>query len=123
MAGPRHHAPLPTADAEIRLSDFAFTSGDIAAGTHTFHVVNDGPQIHEIQLVRLMTAPPPRPRKAIWAECGVPATRLKASRTAAPGAVVRGHRASNWPMIASATSIPVARCRPSQPGMPFTSST
>ena len=53
VAGQRHEAPLPTADAEIRLSDFAFTSGEIAAGTHTFHVVNDGPQIHEIQLVRL----------------------------------------------------------------------
>jgi len=53
LAGPRHDAPLPTTNAEIRLSDFAFTSGDIAAGTHTFHVVNDGPQIHEIQLVRL----------------------------------------------------------------------
>ena len=53
LAGPRHDAPLPKADAEIRLSDFAFTIGDIAAGTHTFHVVNDGPQIHEVQLVRL----------------------------------------------------------------------
>jgi uncharacterized cupredoxin-like copper-binding protein len=53
LAGPRHEATLPTADAEIRLSDFAFTSGSIAAGTHTFHVVNDGPQVHEIQLVRL----------------------------------------------------------------------
>lgn len=53
VAGPRHDAPLPIADAEIRLSDFTFASGDIAAGTHTFHVVNDGPQIHEIQLVRL----------------------------------------------------------------------
>jgi uncharacterized cupredoxin-like copper-binding protein len=53
IAGPRHEAPLPTSDAEIRLRDFAFVAGDIAAGTHTFHVLNDGPQIHEIQLVRL----------------------------------------------------------------------
>jgi uncharacterized cupredoxin-like copper-binding protein len=53
VAGPRHEAPLPTADGEIRLSDFAFATADIAAGTHTFHVVNDGPQVHEIQLVRL----------------------------------------------------------------------
>ncbi len=53
VAGARHEAPLPSADAEIRLTDFAFATGEIAAGTHTFYVVNDGPQIHEIQLVRL----------------------------------------------------------------------
>jgi plastocyanin len=53
VAGPRHEAPLPTADAEIRLKDFAFLTADLAAGTRTIHVVNDGPQIHEIQLVRL----------------------------------------------------------------------
>ena len=53
VAGPRHEAPLPTADAEVRLNDFAFITADLAAGSHTIFVVNDGPQIHEIQLVRL----------------------------------------------------------------------
>jgi hypothetical protein len=53
VAGPRHEAPLPTADVEVHLSDFAFGTADLKAGTHTIHVVNDGPQIHEIQLVRL----------------------------------------------------------------------
>ncbi len=55
-AGPRHEAPLPTADAEVRLNDFTFVTGELTAGTHTLHVVNDGPQVHEIQLVRLNEA-------------------------------------------------------------------
>jgi hypothetical protein len=53
VAGPRHEAPLPVAAAEIRLKDFSFVSPPLTAGTHTFHIINDGPQTHEVQLVRL----------------------------------------------------------------------
>lgn len=53
VAGAPHVATAPVAEAEIRLSDFTFTAPPLTAGTHTFHVVNDGPQTHEVQLVRL----------------------------------------------------------------------
>ena len=53
VAGARHDAAVPTADAVIRMSDFAFVAPVMTAGAHTFHVVNDGPQTHEVQLVRL----------------------------------------------------------------------
>jgi hypothetical protein len=53
VAGERHEAPAPVAVAQITLSDFAFELPDLTAGTHTFQVVNNGPQPHEAQLVRL----------------------------------------------------------------------
>jgi uncharacterized cupredoxin-like copper-binding protein len=48
----------PTADLTIALSDYAFTvqgAGALTAGKHTIKIVNDGPQGHEIQLIRLAT--------------------------------------------------------------------
>lgn len=53
VRGPRHEAQPPVADAEIRLSEFAFATPAMTAGTRTFAVVNDGKQVHELQLVRL----------------------------------------------------------------------
>ncbi len=53
VSGPRHAAEPPVADAEIRLSEFAFATPAMTAGTHTFAIVNDGQQVHEVQLVRL----------------------------------------------------------------------
>jgi len=53
VTGERHEAPLPEAQTVIRMSDFAFSPMPTSAGTHTFRVVNDGPQTHEVQLVRL----------------------------------------------------------------------
>lgn len=50
--GEPNTAPAPAATAELRLSDFAFT-GDLAAGEQVVRVVNDGPQVHEVELVRL----------------------------------------------------------------------
>jgi hypothetical protein len=46
----------PTADVELSLTDYAFTakSGALTAGKHTFHVVNDGPQVHEIEIFQLL---------------------------------------------------------------------
>jgi len=47
-------APEPTADVQVDLRDYEFTlSTEIAAGTHTIKVVNDGPQLHEFFLARL----------------------------------------------------------------------
>jgi uncharacterized cupredoxin-like copper-binding protein len=45
----------PTADVVIALKDYAFTvsSGSLSAGTHTIQVKNDGPQEHELELVKL----------------------------------------------------------------------
>lgn len=53
VAGTPHGGQLPVADGEIRLKDFGFTASNLTAGTHTFHIINDGPQTHEVQLVRL----------------------------------------------------------------------
>jgi hypothetical protein len=53
VAGTPVNAAAPMAHAEIRLKDFAFEAPQLTAGTHVFHVVNDGPQTHEIQLIRL----------------------------------------------------------------------
>ena len=47
-------APEPTADITLTLADYAFTlPGTVAAGKHTFKVVNNGPQSHEVELFRL----------------------------------------------------------------------
>ncbi len=47
-------APEPTADATVTLSDYAFAvKGALAAGKHTIKIVNSGPQVHEVELVRL----------------------------------------------------------------------
>lgn len=43
----------PAATGEIRLKDFSFELPALVAGTHTFRVINDGPQTHELQVVRL----------------------------------------------------------------------
>lgn len=53
VAGTPGTAVAPESHGEVRLKDFGFTLPPLSAGTHTFHVVNDGPQTHEIQLVRL----------------------------------------------------------------------
>jgi hypothetical protein len=54
VAGEPHSAPAPTADVELHALDFSFTVPDtLMAGAHTFHAVNDGPQVHEFQFVRL----------------------------------------------------------------------
>jgi uncharacterized cupredoxin-like copper-binding protein len=53
VAGEPVGAPAPVADGEIRMKDFEFGHDSIAAGSHLFHVINDGPSIHEVDLVRL----------------------------------------------------------------------
>lgn len=53
VAGPPDTAASPTADIEARTSDYRFTLPPLTAGHHVIHYVNDGPQAHEIQLVRL----------------------------------------------------------------------
>jgi hypothetical protein len=53
VAGTRQVAQAPKAEGEIRLKDFGFEVPAIATGAHTFHVINDGPQTHEVQLIRL----------------------------------------------------------------------
>ena len=47
-------ATAPEADITMTLFDFNFALSDqITPGTHTFHVVNDGPQPHEVAVVQL----------------------------------------------------------------------
>jgi hypothetical protein len=53
VAGAPHSAGAPKADGEIRLKDFSFDAPPMTAGAHIFHVINDGLQTHEVQLVRL----------------------------------------------------------------------
>lgn len=48
------HAEPPAADVEVVLNDYGFAfSEPLTAGRHVLRVRNDGPQIHEMQLVRL----------------------------------------------------------------------
>src|SRR5262249_12684735 len=46
----------PTADVERALSAYAFVtkSGAVTSGKHTVHVVNDGPQPHEVEIFQLL---------------------------------------------------------------------
>ena len=53
VAGEPVGAPVPVADGEIRMHDFGFDNDTITAGSHLFHMVNDGPSLHEVDLVRL----------------------------------------------------------------------
>jgi hypothetical protein len=54
VTGTPHSAPVPSADTDLHAKDFAFTFPDtMTAGMHTIHFINDGPQPHEAQLVRL----------------------------------------------------------------------
>jgi len=53
VAGPPSAAAAPPVDGEIRLRDYAFTMPALTAGRHTFKVVNEGPEVHELQVVRL----------------------------------------------------------------------
>jgi hypothetical protein len=53
VTGERVEATAPTAVGEIVMSDFAFALPTMTAGTHTFRVVNNGPQTHEVTMVRL----------------------------------------------------------------------
>jgi hypothetical protein len=55
VAGPASEAALPAATDTIHLKDYGFQSGrPISAGSHAFLVVNDGPQVHEMVLLKLM---------------------------------------------------------------------
>jgi hypothetical protein len=48
------NAPEPQADAEVTLLDFSFIlPSDIKAGKQIWKVINNGPQLHEINLMKL----------------------------------------------------------------------
>ena len=54
VAGERHEAAAPEVTGEITMNEFSFGLPDtIAAGEHTFRVVNNGEQTHEVALIRL----------------------------------------------------------------------
>jgi hypothetical protein len=53
VTGERIEATAPSAVGDIVMTDFAFAVPTITAGTHTFRVVNNGPQTHEVTVVRL----------------------------------------------------------------------
>jgi hypothetical protein len=85
-------AAEPTADVTIALADYKFTpTGPITtAGNHTFKLVNNGPQDHEVELFRFApgktmkdlgefikgTANGPPPGDAIGGVSGGPTTRV-----------------------------------------------
>lgn len=47
-------AAEPTGDVTLTLADYSFTTaGALTAGTHTFKVLNKGPQPHEVEIIRL----------------------------------------------------------------------
>jgi uncharacterized cupredoxin-like copper-binding protein len=48
------NAAEPTADLTITLADYSFTTaGAVKSGHHTVKVLNSGPQMHEVELMRL----------------------------------------------------------------------
>jgi hypothetical protein len=54
VSGTKSAAAEPKADQTITLKDFTFDMpAEFKAGVHTWHMVNDGPQPHEIALIRL----------------------------------------------------------------------
>jgi hypothetical protein len=64
-------AQEPTADATVTLKDFAFSlPQNITAGTHTWKVTNDGPESHEMALLKLA---PGVPAEAVMAGMEHPA--------------------------------------------------
>ena len=90
VAGPASQAALPAATDTIHLKDYGFQSGrPISAGSHSILVVNDGPQVHEMVLLKLM------PGKSIkdfgeWATTGgmkgpPPAMPIGGAGTMEPG--------------------------------------
>jgi hypothetical protein len=57
VAGDAGSAPDPVADATVTLKDFAFDlPSPVSAGRHLWEVVNDGPEVHELVVLKL-TAP------------------------------------------------------------------
>lgn len=47
-------APAPPATAQLVLRDYAFSfRKPLTAGTHIVQVTNEGPQVHDVELVRL----------------------------------------------------------------------
>jgi len=54
VAGQAAEVPEPTADIEVRMSDFSYSlPSTITPGPHTWKIVNDGPQPHEMLVFRL----------------------------------------------------------------------
>jgi len=55
VAGPASEAALPAATDTMHLKDYGFQSNrPISAGSHSILVVNDGPQVHEAVLLKLV---------------------------------------------------------------------
>jgi hypothetical protein len=55
VAGSAPAAAEPAADNTITLSDYTFvTAQPLTAGPHTFRVENAGPQLHEVEIMRLL---------------------------------------------------------------------
>jgi hypothetical protein len=56
-----NQAPEPQADAEVSLKDFTITvPSNIPAGSHLWKVTNDGPESHEMALLRVAEGVPPQ---------------------------------------------------------------
>lgn len=54
VAGPATSSPEPVADLTAKLTDYDFQfSQPLTAGHHVIRVENDGPQVHEVTIVRL----------------------------------------------------------------------
>jgi len=52
VAPPPSPAQTPQADSTVTMRDFSFDSPSIQAGQRTLRVVNEGPQIHEMAVIR-----------------------------------------------------------------------
>jgi hypothetical protein len=92
VAGERIDAPAPASAGDITLNEFVFATPTFSAGTHTFRVVNNGQQTHEVTVVRL--------NDGVTAEQYM-ASMAPGATTPPPGVAVGGNGAispgrSNW---------------------------
>jgi hypothetical protein len=85
-------ADVPTASAEVRLRDFGFTLPP-GFGNGTYKVTNDGPQAHELAIVRLADGKTPADAAAFFASGGhgpPPFTPAGGVGAVVPGASIYG---------------------------------
>jgi hypothetical protein len=68
-----NEAAEPTSDITVKLADYSFTTtGSFTAGKHTIKIVNNGPQMHELELVKLAPGKTPKDVAAWFAKMDGP---------------------------------------------------
>jgi hypothetical protein len=100
----------PVADVVVGMADYAFTvkNGTLSSGKHVIQVTNDGPQGHEVELVRLA---PGKTVKDLLAWIGNRKVRRRATRSVESSASPKARRATSTSSFHPATTVSSASCR------------